>query len=341
MPRILLTIAALMAVLLSAPSYAASPERGSVTGGIVHEWPPWFKESFLEIGEDAAEAAEADKHLLLFFSLNDCPYCTRMLDESFTADPNMRLVQTHFDSIGINVRGDRDVVFNEDIEVTEKQLAEILGVFATPAILFLDENNRTVARVDGYRAPERFRQVLAYVSGKAYRDSTLADFMRQKLDRDVYQPRANPLFSQLDDLSAVDGPLMIILEDGSCYDCDEFYDGVLADAGVREELAPYTIVRLDAASTEALIDVDGSQTTAASLAQKHVMIYRPGVLVFDRGELVHRTDSLIYPHHFKEGLRFISTGAYRSEDYETWSTRRTEELLEAGVDIYLGPPKKP
>ncbi len=341
MTRIIQSIAVLTALLLPLASSAATPERGTITGGLVHEWPAWFKESFLEIGEDAAEAGEADKHLLLFFSLNECPYCTRMLDESFTADPNMSLVRTHFDAIGINVRGDRDVVFNEDIEVTEKQLSEILGVFATPAILFLDENNQTVARVDGYRAPERFRQVLAYVSGKAYRDSTLADFMRQQLDHDVYQPRDNPLFSQVDDLSTVDGPLMVILEDGSCYDCDEFYDGVLADAGVREELAPYTIVRLDAASTEALIDVDGSQTTAAALAQKHVMIYRPGVLVFDRGELVHRTDSLIYPHHFKEGLRFISTGAYRSEDYETWSTRRTEELLEAGVDIYLGPPKKP
>ncbi len=341
MPRTILPIAALLAVLLPATSFAATPERGSISGGTVHEWPRWFKESFLEIGEDATEAAEADKHLLLFFSLNECPYCTRMLDESFGADPNMSVIRTHFDAIGINVRGDRDVVFNEDIEVTEKRLAEILGVFATPAILFLDENNRTVARVDGYRAPERFRQVLAYVSGKAYRDSTLADFMRQTLDRDVYQRRDNPLFSNVDDLSQVGGPLLVILEDGSCYDCIEFHEGVLADAGVREELAPYTIVRLDAASNDRIVDVDGSQTTPRALAQKHTMIYRPGVLVFDRGELVNRTDSLIYPHHFKEALRYISTGAYRSEDYETWSMRRTEELLEAGVDIYLGPPQKP
>ena len=341
MTRIILTIAALATLLLPAPGFAATPERGSISGGVAHEWPEWFKDSFLEIGEDAAEAAEADKHLVLFFSLNDCPYCTRMLDESFRSDPNMSLVRTHFDAIGVNVRGDRDIVFDEDTEVTEKQLAEILGVFATPAILFIDEDNRTVARVDGYRAPERFRQVLAYVSSRAYRDTKLADFMREQLDRDVYRLRDNTLFSPLTDLSQVAGPLMVIFEDGSCYDCNEFHDGVLADAGVREELAPYTVVRLDANSTEAIIDVDGSPTTPAGLARKHVMIYRPGVLVFDRGELRQRNDSLIYPHHFKESLRYISTGAYRDEDYETWSTRRTEELLEAGVDIYLGPPKKP
>ncbi len=341
MTRIILLITALITLALPLAASAATPERGSITGGIAHVMPDWFKESFLEIAEDAAEAAEADKHVLLFFSLNDCPYCSRMLDESFRADPNMSLIRTHFDTIAINVRGDRDIAFNDEIEVTEKQLSEILGVFSTPAILFLDADNKTVARVDGYRAPERFREVLAFVSSKAYRDTSLADFMQQRLDQDVYRLRDNPLFSEINDLSSVAGPLMVILEDGSCYDCEEFHDGVLADAGVRAELEPYTVVRLDARSTEAIVDVDGSSTTPAALAQKHTMIYRPGMLVFDRGELLRRTDSLIYPHHFKEGLRYISSGAYRAEDYETWSTRRTEELLEAGVEIYLGPPKKP
>ena len=335
-----LPVFVLLSLLLAAPVSAATTERGSISGGIAHEIPHWFKQSFLDIAEDAAEAAEADRHALLFFSLNECPYCSRMLEESFNADPNMSLIRTHFDAIAINVRGDREIAFNEEIEVTEKQLAEILRVYSTPAILFLDENNRTVARVDGYRAPERFRQVLGYVSSKAYRNSTLAEYLQRNLAGDVYRLRDHPSFSDIDDLSSVRGPLMVILEDGSCYDCAEFHDGILDDPGVRAEMEPYTVIRLDAASDEPIIGIDGEPTTPASLAREYAMVYRPGVLVFNEGELLRRYDSLVYPHHFKEGLRFVATGAYRNEDYRSWSDRRTEELLDAGVDIYLGPPRK-
>ena len=41
----------------------------------------------------------------LFFNLNACPYCARMLDESFREEPNKGLIQTHFDVISLNVLG--------------------------------------------------------------------------------------------------------------------------------------------------------------------------------------------------------------------------------------------
>ena len=86
-----------------------------------------------------------------------------------------------------HVLGDRDVAFNEKISATEKELSEKLKVRVTPAIMFLDENKKPVARVNGYRAPERFRMVLEYVATKSYRTTKLADYMRAKLDRNVYQ----------------------------------------------------------------------------------------------------------------------------------------------------------
>ena len=327
------------ALAMSLPLAAAESPRGQIIGGAVHAAPAWFKQSFLDIAEDVAEASEADKHVLLFFQLNGCPYCDRMLRESFEAEPLSSLIQTHFDAISINVRGDREIAFNDEIEVTEKELSEILAVYSTPAILFLDDNNKTVARVNGYRAPERFRQVLEYVSTRAYRDSSLADFLRTRLDKSVYRPRPNPLFSDITDLSGIDGPLMVIFEDGACYDCDEFHDGILGHALVHKEVEAFTIVRLDADSDEAIIDVDGTTTTPAGLAQKHNMVYRPGILAFDRGELVRRVDSLLFPHHFKENMRFVAGGFHRRMDYQTYSAQRTEELLSQGIDIDLGAPR--
>ena len=69
------------------------------------------------------------------------------------------------------------------------------------------------------------------------------------------------------------------------------------------------------------------------------MIYRPGVLAFDDGNLVRRHDSLTFPHHFKESMRFVAGGYYKQTDYRSYSEKRTEELLAAGVIIDLGRPK--
>ena len=330
---------ALIAVLLGSSGSSAAAERGTITGGVAHEAPDWFKESFLEIADDVDEATDAGKHVLLFFQLNGCPYCDRMLEEAFEAEPFTTYIQQHFDSIAINVGGDRDIAFNDEISVTEKELSDILKVSATPAILFLDEENKTVVRVNGYRAPERFKQILEFVATKSYQTTKLSDYMQARLDKNVYQLRDNPLFSDITDLSSVEGPLMLIFEDGSCYDCIEFQDGVLGHELVRKEIEPYTIVRLDADSNEKIIDVMGNETTPAALAREHEVIYRPGVLVIDEGQIVRRHDSLTFPHHFKESMRFVAGGFYKKIDYQTYSQQRTEELLNAGITIDLGRPK--
>jgi thioredoxin-related protein len=325
---------------ISGPVFTAdSDTRGKIVGGVSHPLPAWFKESFLEIADDIDDANEAGKHLLLFFDLNGCPYCDRMLEESFKAEPLSSYIQNHFDVIAINIQGDRNIVFNEEISVTEKELGAILKVYSTPALLFLNADNKTIVRINGYRAPERFQQVLEYVATRSYQTTTLADYLQAKLDRNIYRLRTNPLFSEITDLSSVDGPLMVIFEDGSCYDCNEFHDGILAHEQVREEIEPFTIVRFDADSNETIKDLYGNETTPAELARKYDMIYRPGVLVFDDGNLLRRHDSLTFPHHFKESMRYVAGGHYQQTDYRSYSQQRTEELLANGVDIDLGRPR--
>ena len=339
-------ISCLLLAFALAPTGAAvasddESNRGRMTGGNRYTTPDWFKQSFLDIAEDADEAGAAGKHVMLFFHLDECPYCDRMLEESIKPAPRASYLQQHFDAIAINVRGDREVAFNDEITVSEKRLAEILEVFGTPAILFLDGDNRTVARVDGYRAPERFREVLDYVASRAYRNASLADYLDARLDKSVYRLRASELFADRRDLSSVDGPLMLLFEDGSCYDCAEFQQGVLAHPDVRQEIAPFTVVRLDTGSDQSIIGVDGKATTPRELARQYDMIYRPGVLLFDDGELIARSDSLLYPFHFKEMLRYVAGGFYAEMDQRGYSRQRREELLDAGVDIDFSRPKLP
>ena len=143
------------------------------------------------------------------------------------------------------------------------------------------------------------------------------------------------MFKDLADLSSVQGPLALIFEDNRCNDCKEFHDRLLANPKVQQEMSAFTVVRLDAESDMAIIDVEANKTTPKDLAVSLSMTYRPGVLLYADGKLLRRYDSLMYSHHFKEGFRWIGSGAYKTEDYKTYSVRRTEELLAAGIDIDL------
>ena len=314
---------------------ASATERGALTGGAPHEAPNWFKDSFLEIAGDVEEAGEANKHVMLFFQLNDCPYCDRMLVESFESEPHKGFIQTHFDVIAINVRGDRDVVFNDELEMTEKELSEHLNVFATPAIVFLNSDNEQIVRVNGYRSPERFQKTLDYVSARAYEDTKFSDFVAKSMENSVYALRDHKVFSPVSDMSAVTDPLMVILENSSCYECAEFHDNLLAREDIVDELNKFTVVRLDTDSNNTFIDVDGVKSTPGEIADKYNMTFRPGVLMFDGGKLISRFDSLLYSYHFREGVRYVGGGFYKKEDRRTYSQRRREELLNAGIDIDL------
>ena len=108
---------------------------------------------------------------------------------------------------------------------------------------------------------------------------------------------------------------------------------------MRKELEPFTIVRLDADSNQTIVDVEGNKTTPRELAMKLDMIYRPGVVAYDNGNLIRRTDSLVFPHHFKESMRYVAGGYYKNQDYHSYSEERTEELLASGVTIDLGRPE--
>lgn len=319
---------------------AETTTRGKISGGDSHSFPDWFKQSFLEIGEDVKEATAEGKHLMLFFDLDGCPYCGRMLQESFMTDPLSSYIQSNFDVIAVNIQGDLDIEFNEEISVTESRLAEILKVHATPALVFLNENNETIARVDGYRAPERFQQVLEYVATRSYLSTSLPDYLAAKLDRNVYQLRENPQFSDISDLSSVEGPLMLIFEDGSCYDCDEFHDEILTDERVQGELPPFTMVRLDTDSNDMILDFDGNKSTPAELAGKFGTIYRPGILLLEDGELLRHHNRLNYPQHLMESLRYVGRGHHKESDYRSYQLQFREELLKSGVDIDWGRSRK-
>ena len=328
-----------MLTLLAALSGIGNPAiaaQGKLTGGIASEHPDWFKESFLDIAEDVEEAGESGKHVLLFMHLNGCPYCHKMIEENFKHAPHTGYLKQNFDVIAVNIKGDREIAFDEEIQVTEKELANLLKVRATPTVIFLDAKNKPVARLNGYRSPEAFRLALDYVAEKAYRKTSLTGYIQEKKQRLVYSFRDHPQFREITNLQEVaDRPLAVLFEDTGCDACDAFHEGHLKSPGVNRVLENFTLVRLDALSDDPIIDVEGNATTPRAYAQKLGLSYRPGIVLFDKGREITRIDGLLYTYHFQELLRYVGERHYETypDSFFDYLRVRSDEILKSGKDI--------
>lgn len=325
-------------ILLLFVGGAMGVEQGKITGGKMSEHPDWFKESFLDIVEDVAEAADEDKHVILFMHLNGCPYCFRMTEENFKHAPYTPFIQEHFDVIALNIKGDREVALNEDTSLTEKQLAEKLNVIYTPTVVFMNTDNQVVARVNGYRSVSDFKHILDYVQQKAYADTKLADYLDAK-KASGYAFRDHPQLQTVSDLKSVsDKPLAVLFEDKGCGDCELLHDGYLAKPEVRDVLKNYTFVRLDALSDEPITDVDGNKTTPKAYAAKLGLTYRPGLVLFDKGMEIMRIQSQLYRYHFTEVLRYVGERHYEKypDSFYDYLDVRTADILASGNDVDLG-----
>jgi thioredoxin-related protein len=171
----------LLALLLLLPGFASAdagdnPTPEDLQNPGYHAKPDWFKNSFLDIREDVAEAAAAGKRVILYFYQDGCPYCAKLLQDNFGDRDISETARSSFDVVAINIWGDRDVTDAGGTATTEKQFAAALGVQYTPTMLLLDEDAGVVLRIDGYYPPHQFHQGLRYVAqrrerkGESFRD---------------------------------------------------------------------------------------------------------------------------------------------------------------------------
>lgn len=314
-------------------------KEGKIVGGAEFAVPSWFKDSFLEIADDIEEAKANNKHFMVFMDLEGCPYCTKMLKENFIAEnKTSAFIQKYFDVIEINVKGSREIAWDDETTLTEKELAEKLEIQYSPTILFFNDEKEVVVRVNGYRNQNDFKYILEFVQGKHYEKLTLTEYISKIEKQDLYTFKENKMFKDIKDLSKVNTPLAIIFEDGACSQCDYFHNRLLKDKLVLEELKNFTVVRLDANSDAEIIDIDGNKTSAKQWALKINLDYRPGMLLYDNKKLISTVDALLFPFHFKELLKYVGEKHYVQypKSYLDYLRVRQDELLKQGVNIDVG-----
>jgi len=210
-------------LLLSIPFQACLANEtpiGDFFGARSSEKPHWFKESFLEFEDDVAEAAAANRRIMLYFHQDGCPYCARLVEENF-ADPQLKsYIVDHFDGITLNLWGDREVVSVGGQDFTEKTFAAALKVQYTPTLIFLDEKGQVVLRLNGYYPPDDFRAALTYVAQKLETKTSFAEYRLGKLKDTGGKLRSEDFYIVDTDLKQVlqksGAPLVVYFESRFC-----------------------------------------------------------------------------------------------------------------------------
>lgn len=282
--------------------------------------PDWFAQDF----NKQLEQQKSHKHQLLFFHKPQQTYSHEMLKESFQAGPIGNFIKSYFRVISIDITGQREIHLPEDEVLKEKELAEKFKIEQAPTLIFLDDNNKTILRLNGKRSPYDLKQALNFVVQLAYKNQqSLADY----IDADRAQAKRRYRFSRHPNLQSVSnfknypGPVAMLFEDRHCNDCLDFHQHSLNTRSIKNELGRFLFVRFNAHSKHRLIDFDGTETSPVELVKRFKLNYRPGIILFDSMQEVARVDSQLSREDLLLALRYVRTGAYKKfaslSDYMT------------------------
>lgn len=279
--------------------------------------PAWFKESFLDIREDIAEAARAGRRLMLYFHQDGCPYCAKLLRENFGDKAIADKTRRHFDVIALNIWGDREVTDLAGRATTEKDFAKSLRVQFTPTLLMLDEKGGTVLRLNGYLPPHRFEAALDFVGARLEKKQSFTDYLLARAP----EPASGELHAQpwlmappLDLSKRERRPTLVLFEQKVCAACDELH----AEGFPRPEVAAlrerFRAARVDIASTETVKTPDGKSLPMRDWARQMKIVYTPSLVFFDAGgREVFRVEGYLRPFHLASSLDYVASGAYRKQ----------------------------
>jgi thioredoxin-related protein len=326
-------------MFLLAGTAQAEEKEGKFYGAAETEYPAWFKDSFLDLRDDLAEADKAGRRLVVLFVQNGCPYCHALVERNLAQKDIEQTMRKNFDVVLINMWGDREVHGLDGKKTTEKDLAAALKVQFTPTLLFLNEKGDVVLRLNGYLPPQRFKVAIDYVASRqehkiSYRDYMAAHAKHEKGGK----MRAEAFFAKPPyDLRQVKGkkPIALFFEQNDCPNCDILHDKVLVDDGTRKIVSQFENIQLDMWSKTPIVTMDGKQTTARDLAKQLDVKYAPTiVLLNDQGKEVIRSEAFFKVFHTQGIFAYVLDGGYKTQpSFQRWLSARADHLREQGKDV--------
>lgn len=131
----------------------------------------FFDPKLGDFREELAAAKQQGKAgIMLFFEMDDCPFCERMKTTILNQSEVQDYYRKHFLIFPIDTQGDVPMTDFKGRETVEKAFALELRVRATPVIMFFDLDGNAIARHTGpSKDKDDFLLLGRYVVEGAYR----------------------------------------------------------------------------------------------------------------------------------------------------------------------------
>jgi len=308
--------------------------------------PTWFKESFLDLEEDIAEATENDKRLVVYFWQPGCPYCDQLWRDNFAEQKVVDEFRQNFDIVALNMWGDREIVSVGGTDYSEKSFAEALGIQYTPTLLFFDESRKVIHQLNGYVPVENFQKSMKYVSGKHEKNSNFSQFSvmdninvsSEKNSGLNHQDFFLPPTFNLSKRNAEDFTkkyTAVFFEAENCKNCDLLHQKTLKDQATLALAQKFTAVQLDRYSDAKVVTPTGEFTTAKQWATDLGIEYLPAMIFFDGlGNQVMRIDTQLRTFHIQSVFDYVLSGSYKTElNFQRYISKRADRIRELGKDV--------
>ena len=134
--------------------------------------------NWLSYNEGLTLAEKENKYVLIYFYTDECSWCKKMVDQTYSNEEVKKILSDKFVTIKINARSENKVVENGE-EISERKLATLYQVSGYPTTWFLENNHTRIAPLPGYVATEQFIPVLDYIGEGWYKNISFKEYMEK------------------------------------------------------------------------------------------------------------------------------------------------------------------
>jgi thioredoxin-related protein len=159
---------------------AGSPALGAADPRDPYEH--FFQPTFGDFQEELEDARTAGKKaILIFFEMEDCPFCHRMKQQVLNQPVVQDYFREHFALFSVDVQGDVEITDFQGNSLRQADFAfREHRVRATPVFQFFDLEGQPIARFTGAtRDVREFLQLGEFVADGHYRDMNFTRFKRE------------------------------------------------------------------------------------------------------------------------------------------------------------------
>ncbi len=334
-------------IFLANSALLFAEQKAAYDGAKPTEYPSWFKQGFLNLNEDVADAAAQNKRLMLIFHQPGCPYCNALVERNLAQKDIEQKVRKNFDVISMNMWGDRDIINIGKQTFTEKTFAQALKVQFTPTILFFNEQGKVILRLNGYLPPDRFKIAIDWVADKSENKISYRQYVAKhrvktngnntgKLISESYFEKPPYDISKL--INNPDKkPYALLFEQQDCPNCSVLHKKVFLEKSTQDIISKFSVIQLDMWADTQIINSKGIKTTAKKLAQQFDVKYAPTIIVFNhKGKEIIRSEAFFKTFHTQGIFHYVLSESYKKQpSFQRYLSKRAEHFVESGVDVNI------